>query len=48
MKYVVRINKRVRYLKTYTIVKKVGPQPNLLTKLFIKIFNKKEEEGAPL
>ena len=49
MKYAVRINKRVRYLRAYTVVKRVGENQNLFTKLLIKVFNrKKNEETAPV
>ncbi len=48
MKYAVRINKRVKYLRTYTILKRIGDNENLLTKMFIKIFSRKKQEGAPL
>ena len=44
MKYAIRINKRVRYLKTYTIAKKIGENENFLTKMFVKIFNRKQEQ----
>ncbi|MCL4379168.1 MAG: hypothetical protein M1160_02815 [Candidatus Marsarchaeota archaeon] len=43
MKYVIRINKRVRYLRTYTILKRVGEHENLLTKVFERIFNRKKK-----
>lgn len=49
MKYVVRINKRVKYLRTYNIVKRVGGNENLITKMFVKLFNrKKNERNLPL
>ncbi len=44
MKYAVTINKRVRYLKTYNIVKRVGEKNNFITNMFIKMFGKKGEE----
>lgn len=46
MKYVIRINKRIRYLRTYTIVKKIGEHENLLTKAFERIFNRKKNESS--
>lgn len=46
MKYVIRINKRIRYLRTYTIVKRIGERENLLTKAFEKIFNRKKDQGS--
>jgi hypothetical protein len=49
MKYAIKINKHVKYLQTYTILKKIGAQDNFLTKLFIKVFNKKQkDEGMPI
>lgn len=49
MKYAVRINKRIRYLRTYTIMKRFGEPNNLLTKVFIKIFSRKKKgEAAPV
>jgi hypothetical protein len=45
MKYAVRINRKVRNRQVYKILKKSSGSPNLMTKLFMKIFvrNKKEE-----
>lgn len=43
MKYNVRINKKVKYMKVYTLLKKIGNNENFLTKLFIKIFTKNKQ-----
>jgi len=48
MKYIAKINKRVSYVRVYTVVKKLGRNENFLTSLFIKalnikIFNRKQE-----
>jgi hypothetical protein len=40
MKYNVRVKKRARNVKVYTIVKKTGSQENALTRLFMKVFAK--------
>jgi hypothetical protein len=49
MKYAVRINKRIRYLRTFTIIKRFGEPSNLLTKVFIRIFSRKKRgEAAPV
>jgi hypothetical protein len=49
MKYVIRINKRIKYLKTYKILKKAGPSDNFLTRVFVRLFNKKEpKDEMPL
>ena len=45
MKYVIRINKRVRYLRAYTITKRIGEHENFLTKMFIRLANRKKAEG---
>ncbi|MEM0201622.1 MAG: hypothetical protein QXR73_00385 [Candidatus Micrarchaeaceae archaeon] len=44
MKYIARINKRVRYIRVYGIVKRVGPKQNFLTRLFVKALTKKEDK----
>ena len=46
MKYVIRINKRIRYLRTFTIAKRVGEHENLLTKAFDRIFNRKKNGSS--
>ncbi|MCW6159722.1 MAG: hypothetical protein LVQ95_01375 [Candidatus Micrarchaeales archaeon] len=45
MRYSIRINKKMRNIRVYAIVKKVQGNPNILTKLFMRIFagRKKEE-----
>jgi hypothetical protein len=44
MKYIARVNKRVRYIRVYEIVKKAGPKQNFLTRLFVKALTKKENK----
>ncbi len=44
MKYYVIINKRLKYIKVYSILKKIGQQNNFLTDLFIKIFAMKKQK----
>lgn len=45
MKYVVKVNKRVRNIHVYKIIKKTSGNVNIATKLFIRIFaGKKKEE----
>lgn len=49
MIYRIRTNKRLRYIKVYAIVKKVGRNDNFMTKFFMKIFSQKkpgEQESA--
>ncbi|MGC8669657.1 MAG: hypothetical protein ACP5TL_00700 [Candidatus Micrarchaeia archaeon] len=45
MKYAIKINKRIKYVRVYSIVKKIGENQNkaskVLTGLFMKIFNRK-------
>ncbi len=49
MKYAVRINKRIRYLRTYTIVKKVGEKQNIIMKLLFKLLAKgNKNKGVPV
>lgn len=45
MIYKVRVNKRIRNIKVYNVLKRKGEKPNFLTTLFMKLFlgNKKEE-----
>ena len=40
MRYNVRVKKRSRNVKVYTIVKKAGSEENFITKLFMKVFSK--------
>ena len=42
MIYSVRIRKRTRYIKVYTILKRVGQSMNPLTRLFIKLLSGKK------
>jgi hypothetical protein len=44
MKYLARVNRRLKYIRVYEIVKRVGPKQNLLTRLFVKALTKKEEK----
>lgn len=44
MKYYVVINKRLKYIKVYSVIKKVGQQNNFLTDFFIKIFTTKKQK----
>ncbi|MCL5430056.1 MAG: hypothetical protein M1504_01095 [Candidatus Marsarchaeota archaeon] len=41
MRYSVRINKKIRNVRVYTIVKKVTGNSSVLTKIFLKVFSKK-------
>jgi hypothetical protein len=45
MKYLMKINKNVRYIRVYTIVKRVNDKQNIiskaLTSIMMKIFNPK-------
>lgn len=45
MIYSVRINKHVRYIRVYTVMKRVGQSANPLTKLFMKLLVKKPKES---
>jgi hypothetical protein len=44
MKYNVRVLKRIKYVRVYSVVKRLGRQPNFLTKLFMKAFTKNSKE----
>jgi hypothetical protein len=44
MQYNIRVNRRIRNVKVYRIIKKMEKGPNPLTKLFIKIFSGKKKE----
>ncbi len=46
MKYLIRINTRVRNVRIYSILKKTSGNVNFLTKLFMRVFAgvKKEEK----
>ncbi|MCL4389722.1 hypothetical protein M1397_03920 [Candidatus Marsarchaeota archaeon] len=50
MKYHVTINKRMKYIMAYTIVKRIGRRENFLTKMLIKVFIRKRgnEGSAPV
>jgi len=43
MHYKIRINKRVRNIKSYAVVKRVEGNPNFMTKFFMKLFAGKKE-----
>ena len=42
MEYKVLINKRIRYIRVYSIVKHIHGEANKITKLFMKLFKVKE------
>lgn len=44
-RYIVRVNRRVKNVRIYKVVKKLSGNTNLLTKVFLRIFapRKKEE-----
>ncbi|MGC8622580.1 MAG: hypothetical protein ACP5UC_01290 [Candidatus Micrarchaeia archaeon] len=46
MKYYVRLNKRVKYVKVCHILKPLGEKTNFMTKLFMKLLKVKPEEGT--
>jgi hypothetical protein len=46
MKYAVRINKRVNYVKNYRTLKKVSGNLNFATRLLLKLVNRKKEEDT--
>jgi hypothetical protein len=51
MIYQVRLNKRIKNVRVYKIIKKIGRRDNVITKLFLKAFNqgnKSEEEQTAL
>lgn len=46
LKYTLRINKRIKNVRVYRTLKKASQDINIVTKLFIRIFNPpKKEEG---
>ncbi len=45
MKYFVRINKKLRYIKVYNVVNPLGGKQNFMTKLFMKVFRIKQEQS---
>ncbi len=45
MIYSVRISKRIKYIRVYTIVKRIGQNTNILTKLFTKLLTKKPKDA---
>lgn len=47
MKYVIRMNKRIRDIRVYIIAQRLVKQENSLTKLFMKFFNPKKNERGP-
>ena len=48
MKYIITMNRRIRYIKVYNIVKRVGERQNALTKLFTRIFSQKGTQKGPM
>lgn len=46
MKYYVRINKRLRYIKVYSVINPIGKKQNFMTKLFMKAFRVNPEQPA--
>lgn len=46
MKYKIRINKRVRYIRVYKVLSHAGERTNALTRLFIRIFGGHAQRGA--
>jgi hypothetical protein len=45
MVYPIRINKRIRNIRVYTIKKRLGRGEGLMTKLFIRLFNQGKKDG---
>ena len=46
MKYVIKINKRIRYIRVYAIVKKVEGEQNVVSKAFTSLFMKLFGQGG--
>ena len=46
MKYKIRMNKRVRYIRVYKVLSHAGERTNALTKLFIKMFGGRAQHSA--
>lgn len=47
MKYAITVNRRIRYVKVYSIIKRIGERQNALSKFLTKIFNPKQpDRGA--
>ena len=46
MKYYIKINKKIRNVRVYAILKKVGGNQNFLTDIFLKIFNRPKSSEA--
>jgi hypothetical protein len=46
MRYNIRVNKRIRDVRVYKVLKKTEGNANLLTKLFIKVFAGRKKEGV--
>jgi|GEM_PF-2556711 len=44
MKYYVRINKKVQYVKVCHILKPLGQKENFMTRLFMKLFRVKTSQ----
>jgi hypothetical protein len=46
MIYRVRLNKKVRNIKVFTMLIKSGQAQNIITRLFMRVFIKKKSEEA--
>ncbi len=44
MRYNAIIKKRVRYVRIFTILNRLGPKPNILTKLIMRLASKMTKE----
>ena len=44
MNYNVTINKKLKYIKVYTILKKIGQKENFMTTLFTRLLVKNKQE----
>ncbi len=44
MNYNVTINKKLKYIKVYTILKKIGQKENFMTALFTRLLVKNKQE----
>lgn len=47
MIYRVHLNKKVRNIKVYNVLKASGQRQNFLTKLFMKVFTPQRKSGEP-
>ncbi|MGI0134225.1 MAG: hypothetical protein ACREBW_04625 [Candidatus Micrarchaeaceae archaeon] len=44
MKYAVRINKRIKNVRVYAVMKRVGSHENFMTRLFTSAFSRHQKE----